>query len=81
MDFTKEELDEISKMQGVNEDAPKHIQIEFFTNVLELSEITLKDIEERFKRGLEEPSILSEMEQMKKQMHIVRAYLHKLKND
>jgi len=81
MDFTKEELDEISKMQGINEDAPKHIQIEFFTNVLEIAEMALKDMEERFKLGLEEVTILQEMEQMKKQMHIVRVYLHKLKND
>jgi hypothetical protein len=81
MDFTKEDLDEILKMRGVNESAPKHIQIEFFTNVLEIAEMALKDMEERFKLGLEEVTILQEMEQMKKQMHIVRVYLHKLKND
>lgn len=80
MDFTQKEMDEIAGMAGINENAPEHVLIEFFENVLELSETMLKDREERFKRGLEEPDFFEEVEQIKKQQHIVRAYLYKLKN-
>ncbi len=80
MDFTAEELADINKFEGVNENSLKHVQIEFFQNVLELSEEALKDMEERFKLGLEEPSFIAEINQMRKQQHIVRSYLHKLYN-
>jgi len=80
MDFTAEELADINKFEGVNENSPKHVQIEFLQNVLELSEEALKDMEERFKLGLEEPSFIAEINQMRKQQHIVRSYLHKLYN-